>query len=274
MAQTPLDDEQIDRLAYEQAEEHFRLVRNRLSKDAVEALAKEVVVRIAFRLPRNLPPDHAPTEAEIMALCEALLSKDEIAADRIILAARRDGVSPEMLNLGYVAGAARMLGEMWDDDRVSFVEVTIASGRLYRIIRGLRHVVDETVSLPGPDRNVLFALVPDESHTLGIEIATEVFRREGWEAEMLVGETHDAIVAVTQQRRFRSIVLVAHSEHMLANLISLVLAVRITQPLAYVVVAGKIVDVVKDVTTLVGADDVIPDMESAVARLGAIVDMG
>ena len=272
VANKPFDDRELDQEAYEQAGEHFRLVQTRLPQDAVEAVAKEVVRRLAFRLPRNLSAGHMPTAEEIDILCEALLSTDEVAGDRIILAARRDGIEPENIYLGYVAGAARQLGVMWEEDRVTFLQVTMASGKLYRIIRGLRHVLDNSLNLAGPERRSLFALVPNETHTLGIEIATDVFRRQGWDVEMVMGEPHDAIVAMTEQHRFRSVVLVAHSERMLASLISLVLAIRITQPLAYVVVAGNIVDQVDDVSTLVGADDVIPDIETAVGRLGSIID--
>ena len=272
VANKPFDDRELDQEAYEQAEEHFRLFQTRLPQDAVEAVAREVVRRLAFRLPRNLSSGHMPTEEEIDILCEALLSNDEVAGDRIILAARRDGIEPENIYLGYVAGAARRLGVMWEEDRVSFLQVTMASGKLYRIIRGLRHVLDSSLNLAGPEKRSLFALVPDETHTLGIEIATDVFRRQGWDVEMVMGEPHDAIIAITEQHRFRSVVLVAHSERMLAELISLVLAIRITQPMTYIVVAGNIVDQVEDVSTLVGADDVIPDIETAVGRLGAIID--
>lgn len=272
VANKPFDDRELDQEAYEQAEEHFRLVQTRLPQDAVETVAREVVRRLAFRLPRNLSAGHMPTEEEIDLLCEALLSTDEVAGDRIILAARRDGIEPENIYLGYVAGAARRLGVMWEEDCVSFLQVTMASGKLYRIIRGLRHVLDNSLNLAGPEKRSLFALVPDETHTLGIEIATDVFRRQGWDVEMVMGEPHDAIIAMTEQHRFRSVVLVAHSERMLAPLISLVLAIRITQPMAYIVVAGNIVDQVDDVSTLVGADDVIPDIETAVGRLGAIID--
>ena len=271
MAKMPLSDDEVDRGAYVLAERQFQLVQQVLPQKAVATLAQEVVRRLAFRMPRGISGDASPTEKDIDRLCAALLSADEIAGDRIILNARRDGASAEVIYLGYVAGAARQLGRMWEEDRASFAEVTLASSRLYRIIRGLRRFLDRAALQDAVDRHVLFALVPGDTHTLGIEIATDLFRRDGWDAELSIGENVDDIVARTEQDRFQSMVLVAHSERSLPNLISLVLALRIAQPMAHIVVAGTIVALRDDVNILVGADDVIPDIETAVERLRAIV---
>ncbi|SEW16768.1 Methanogenic corrinoid protein MtbC1 [Cognatiyoonia koreensis] len=271
MAKGLLSENEIDRQAYALAERQFALVQEVLPVSAVETLAQEVVRRLAFRMPRSAMIDSMPSQQEVDRLCAALLSTEEVAGDRIILAARRDGASAEIIYLGYVAGAARKLGTMWEEDRVSFVEVTLATSRLYRIIRGLRHILDSASLHGAAERHVLFALVPGDTHTLGIEMATDLFRRDDWDAELSVGETHDEVVARTERDRFQSVVLVAHSERSLPNLISLVLALRITQPLAHLVVAGNIVDLREDVGTLVGADDVIPEIQSAVERLRAII---
>ncbi len=269
MARGPIDSEQLDRSAYEAADAHFRRVHKTLPDEAVETLAREVVRRLAFRMPRSAPPDHDPTPEEIDMLCADLLSLDETAGDRFILNARRDGASPEVIYLGYVAGAARRLGEMWEQDRVSFLEVTLATGRLYRIIRGLRHVIDSGwAALDG--KPTLFALAPDETHTLGIEIATDLFRREGWDVEMSVGEDHDSIVARTESNRYQAVVLVANSEGMVTQLVRLVLALRITQPMTKIVVAGNIVAQVDGVDALTGADASITEIEGAVEMLRTI----
>ncbi|MEY1555769.1 B12-binding domain-containing protein [Yoonia sp. R2331] len=272
MARKPIDNEHLDRSAYDAADAHFRRVHSTLPSGAVETLAREVVRRLAFRMPRTATPNDQPTAEEIEMLCADLLSLDETAADRFILNVRRDGASPEMIYLGFVAGAARRLGEMWEQDRVSFLEVTLASGRLYRIIRGLRHVIDtEWYGLRG--KPTLFALVPDETHTLGIEIATDLFRREGWDVELSVGEDHETIVSRTEANRFQAIVLVANSESMVTQLVRLVLALRITQPMAKVVVAGNVVNQVDGVDALTGADAAIPDIETAIEALRAIMRM-
>lgn len=267
MAKTSLDDGVFDRSAYQNATQQLRLVETELPQDAISNLAREVVRRLAFRMPRHENVADLPTQSEIDLLCAALLSGDDRAADQFILAARRDGVDTAAISRGYVAGAARKLGQMWDDDRISFIDVTLACGKLYGIIRGLRHVLAPQIVQGRETRPALFALVPGETHTLGIEIATDHFRRDGWDVDMLMGLDHDAMVAEADLRRYEAIVLVANSDRMLEPLTRLSLALRITQPLAHIIVAGGILDHHPDILRLVGAEAVMADLDSAIAIL-------
>ena len=252
MAKTSLDDGVFDRSAYQNATQQLRMVETELPQDAISNLAREVVRRLAFRMPRHENVADLPTQSEIDLLCAALLSGDDRAADQFILAARRDGVDTAAISRGYVAGAARKLGQMWDDDRISFIDVTLACGKLYGIIRGLRHVLAPQIIQGRETRPTLFALVPGETHTLGIEIATDHFRRDGWDVDMLMGLDHDAMVAEADLRHYEAIVLVANSDRMLEPLTRLSLALRITQPLAHIIVAGGILDHHPDILRLVG----------------------
>ena len=267
MAKTSLDDGVFDRSAYQNATQQLRLVETELPQDAISNLAREVVRRLAFRMPRHENVADLPTQSEIDLLCAALLSGDDRAADQFILAARRDGVDTAAISRGYVAGAARKLGQMWDDDRISFIDVTLACGKLYGIIRGLRHVLAPQIIQGRETRPALFALVPGETHTLGIEIATDHFRRDGWDVDMLMGLDHDAMVAEADLRHYEAIVLVANSDRMLEPLTRLSLALRITQPLAHLIVAGGILDHHPDILRLVGAEAVMADLDSAIVIL-------
>lgn len=271
MAKPSLNDEMFDRSAYEHANRQMRLVGQEMAHDAVSVLAREVVRRLAFRMPRHEKTENLPTPSEIELLCAALLSADESAADQFILAARRDGVKPGAISRGYVAGAARRLGEMWDDDRISFIDVTLACGKLYSIIRGLRHVLAPVLVEGRESRPALFALVPGETHTLGIEIATDHFRRDGWEVDMLIGLDHDALLNEADRKHYQAIVLVANSSRMLQPLTRLSLALRITQPLAHVIVAGSIQDHHPDILHLVGAEAVMSDLDSAIGTLRKVL---
>lgn len=272
MAQAPMNDDAFDRVAYEEADQQFRSVSENLPRQAVQSLAREVVRRLEFRMPRAVKKEELPSPNEIDALCEALLSSNDRAADDLIVTARRDGVRVEVIYLGYVAGAARRLGEMWDNDEISFLEVTIACGKLYRMIRALRHVVAPAIIQDRDERPAMFALVPGETHSLGIEIATDIFRREGWDVDMMVGLDHDTLVERADTRSYRAIVLVANSDTMLEPLARLVLALRISHPLSHLVVAGHILDHHPDISTIIGADAVMKDIETAVGRLQEVMD--
>lgn len=272
MAREPLNEPVFDDAEYTKAEYQFRLVAKELPQQAVDEVAREVVRRLAFRMPKIEQKKDFPTDAEIANLCDALLSDDARAADRIILAARQDGVPVEVLYLGYVASAARHLGAMWDADKISFAEVTLACGKLFQIIRGLRHIVAPSITGNRQAHPAMFALVPGETHTLGTEIATDVFRRNGWEIDMMIGLDHDALLDRADLRSYRMIVLVANTDALIARLTRLVLALRISHPLATIIVAGHIVDHHPDICTLVGADDVIKDIENAATRLKDVID--
>lgn len=213
-----------------------------------------------------------PTHEEVERLCDALLAHDSHAADAIILGARRDGIPVETIYLGYVACAARRLGDLWNDDSITFVEATLASSRLFRIVRGLRHVVATSILADRHERPAMFALVPGEAHSLGIEIATDIFRRNGWDIDMMVGLDHDTLVERADKRHYRAIVLVANTDSLVGQLTRLVLALRISHPLSHIVVAGNLVKIHPEIQTLVGADDVISDIDTAVARLKNVIE--
>ena len=271
MAKLSMNEEIFDHSAYENANRQMRLVGQELAQDAVSVLAREVVRRLAFRMPRTDKTENLPTATEIDLLCAALLSADSTAADQFIQAARRDGVQPGAISSGYVAGAARQLGEMWDADRISFIDVTLACGKLYSIIRGLRHVLAPSVLEGRETRPALFALVPGETHTLGIEIATDHFRRDGWEVDMLIGLDHDMLLNEADRRHYQAIVLVANSDRMMEPLTRLSLALRITQPLAHIIVAGSIQDHYPDILQLVGAEAVMGDLDTAISTLREVL---
>ena len=272
MAKASLDEKAFDSFEYKKANQQIRLVNKKLPQQAVSELAREVVRRLAFRMPNSASRNDLPTEDEIAELCDALLSPLDRAADDFILNVRRNSVDIEVVYLSYVAGAARRLGQLWDEDKISFMDVTLGCGKLYRIIRGLRHVIAPSIVKDRDEYPAMFALVPGETHTLGIEIATDVFRREGWDVDMMVGLEHDHLVEQSDRRTYRAIVLVANSDSMIEPLARLVLALRISHPMSHIIVAGNILNHYPNISSLVGSDAVIRDIETAVAKLRVVLN--
>jgi methanogenic corrinoid protein MtbC1 len=267
MAKASVSEKAFDSLEYKRADRQIRLVNRNLPEHAVSELAREVVRRLAFRMPNAETARNLPSDDEIAALCDALLTANDRAADEFILNARKEAADIEVIYLSYIAGAARRLGQLWHDDEISFMDVTLACGKLYRIIRGLRHVIAPSIVKDRDEWPAMFALVPGETHTLGIEIATDIFRREGWDVDMMVGLDHDTLVEKSDYRTYRAIVLVANSDRMIEPLARLVLALRISHPMSHIVIAGNILDHYPNISSLVGSDAVIRDIETAVTKL-------
>jgi len=272
MSRKPVDNATLDTLAYRSADEVFRLATQHLPEGLVHDLAREVVRRLAFRMPGVGLPSGFPTDQDIDRFCAALLSTDEQAADRIILNVRRDGAGIETIYLGYIAGASSRLGEMWETDQVSFVDVSVGTGRLYRILRGLRHAV-APVLLQGRTRSpALFALVPGETHALGIEIAADLFRRDGGEVDVCVDLSHDEILNLAETRHHGVIVLVANSNRVVPALVQLAVALRISQPVTPLALAGSEVDLTDVDKGMIAADLEIADIPSAIPELRRLTE--
>ena len=269
MASQQRDDDDLDRAAWMQAQAQFLRLQTVLPEPAIGNVAREVVRRLAFRMPRFGQGTSAPDAADIARFCAALTAPQDDNAERFIRDLRRSGNSVHTIYLSYIAAAARELGRQWDEDEISFAVVTMASGRLYRIIRGLRHVLDRTgMDAPDDDR-VLLALLPGDTHTLASEMAADIFRRAGWDIDLAVGEDHDAVVARAETTRYAAVIIVANDGRDLVQLTRMVIGLRIVAPMTPVALAGKVLSV-PDVADLCGVDAVIATLETAPERLAEI----
>jgi methanogenic corrinoid protein MtbC1 len=270
MQRPPSRADALDQEAFHRARGVFRLRDNPLPDTAVHALAAEVVARLERRGPVELDP--APHAEDIDALCDALVSQREEAAAEMVLQARLDGMMIDTVYLGYLAGAARELGRRWDEDRVTSAQMTIAAGRIYAIMRGLRQAFVSDQVLRPVDLRALFVSVPGEIHTLGVTMAADFFRRRGWVIDLRTGMTHHDLIGSVPAESYPVIGLSAGSARMIFPLARLIVALRISNPAAWIMVSGKITDVVPDIVGLVDADGMAGDAETALEQMRAHVE--
>jgi methanogenic corrinoid protein MtbC1 len=239
---------------------------SRLSPDVVEGLAREVISRLDERH-RNHDADQLPDSARIDALCDALLSDRHDAAMDLVLAAQAEGMSADMLHLGYLAVAARELGLRWERDEIGFADVIIGAGRIYGILRHLREVFISARILRDDANLAAFVSVPGENHTLGVTMAADYMRRRGWQIDLKAGLTHEDLIADLGSRRYPVIGISAGSSAMIFPLARLILALRVSNPEAWIMVSGGIVDQEPDLANLVDADAIATDAPSADAQI-------
>ncbi|AWB49641.1 cobalamin-binding protein [Gemmobacter aquarius] len=237
--------------------------RHKLPEDALRILAQEVLERVARQSP--LQPAIPAPACEIEALCTALLSDDRQAASDFVLHAQARGIAQDVICLSYLAVAASRLGEMWDQDRVSFLQVTVAVGRIYALMRSLRR------NTPVPPlieaRTATFVSVPGEDHTLGVAMAAELLRTKGWNIHLLLGLGHNRLVDELAATQPRLVGISASGKRSLASLTRLLVAIKLSMPASRILVCGHIDPEDIDMIGISGADSVAIGFEAAAAEL-------
>jgi methanogenic corrinoid protein MtbC1 len=253
------------------ASNRLQALTTHLPPKALQALANEVVSRLSANL-HALEVAVAPIAPEqIEQLCSALVSKSPDRAATIISELRDEGTSIADIYQLHLAAAARRLGEQWESDELSFVDVTIGASRILGIMYSLRDAFRATRALE--EQSVVFAAVPDEKHTIGISMAADLFRRDGWEVDLLLGATHDEIVEKVRVSDALVVGLTAHGVRSMAALVRVIAAIRIVNPAVYILVSGNIVEDADDLIELTGADGFAKDIDAGLSEMQRMLDL-
>lgn len=264
--------ESFDPRLFRYAATRFAVKRASLAPSAVETLAEEVIRRLASQT-RRLAVDTIPvlSQERVAEFCNVLVQPLPEAALAFMQDRRDEGVTREALYLGYIAAAARQLGEMWEADQLSFVDVTIATGHLYALMRALRAEQSSNLSAFDEKHCALFASVPGEDHGIGITMAADLFRQSGWEIDLQIGTDHDALVAHVEQTQPQIIGLSLHTDRQLESLVRLVVAMRLVVSRSIIGVAPGVGLDAGHVQQLVDVDLVFTDARSACVELERMV---
>jgi methanogenic corrinoid protein MtbC1 len=256
---------------YEQASGRAASLFSALPPEAVRSVAEEALVRLAARSKTpDQKPAKTPSPTEISELCQALMSADPGTAAQRVQDALAGGATVADVYLQHLAPAARQLGAWWSDDQVSFVQVTVATARIFAILRTL-----DVVGCPPrmhTTRTAVFAAVPGETHTLGVRMAADLFRRKGWDIRLEIGLPHDALVDRMTAMEPLLIGLSAAGAHAASSLARLVVALRMTVPAPLIVVSGQIVIEARDIVEAISPDAIVSEMDEAEAVFTGLWD--
>jgi methanogenic corrinoid protein MtbC1 len=136
----------------------------------------------ATSAPVDLPANRsvAITEADVKALVDACLAHDEERCPDLVTGLIDAGAPLERICLDLLTPAARTLGELWEDDEVDFLEVTLGLGRMQRVVRDLGRRLAAATPMSDDAGQAFICGMPDEQHSLGIAMVAEFFVADGW----------------------------------------------------------------------------------------------
>jgi MerR family transcriptional regulator, light-induced transcriptional regulator len=157
-----------------------------------EALESEIIPRlvIANHLPNAYPmlvrsdsagPQLAFSPRDRNTFMDALLADDANLVSAVANAHLANGRDASTILMELFAWAARELGDLWSDDRVSFVDVTVGLCRLHEALHRFSEQAGAPFLSEDPEApSILIASAPGEQHVFGVLMAGEFFRQKGW----------------------------------------------------------------------------------------------
>jgi methanogenic corrinoid protein MtbC1 len=195
-----------------------------------------------------------------------LVRGDTLAEGLLYCTALRErGYPLDRIFQDLLAPAARQLGTLWEEDEVDFLEVTVAVGRLQRIVcdlRGSQDVMDWSL------QSALMTAPPGEQHTFGLHMAAEGLRSAGLDVVTLVADDLSDIEVAVRQKAYNFVGISVGSESLIGNVVSVIDTVRSTsrRNSVKVIVGGAVTTVSGSLRAdLVGADCLARDVAEAVA---------
>lgn len=196
----------------------------------LEVIESEIIPRlmIAHRFdPLSLPtcPDARlpPTPDEIAKLARIAIRHDLSGALAFIEQLCLAGLSLEAVLLELVGPAARLLGEQWQADQRSFTEVSAGLGTLQQVV----HVLGPSFAPASEHRGLIVLLpAPGEQHTLGLFLAAEFLRRNGWGVHVNPSMSESELLKIVARERIEMVGISVSNDQLLRPLSSMIRAVQ------------------------------------------------
>ena len=111
------------------------------------------------------------------------------------------GVSLQRIYLDVLSPVARRLGELWEQDRCTFTDVTLGLARLQQVLREVGRRSGESMKRAIPKARIYLVPAPGEQHTFGLSMVEEYFLHAGWETAIEhVHATQTVLQTVARQR--------------------------------------------------------------------------
>ena len=165
----------------------------------VDVVAKSVIPELLAKFEDNFALPNPSTvhagEAELLRLAAIILGPDDVETVTYLESLRERGLSLDVLHQDLLEPTARHLGDLWNQDHLDFLDVTIGVARLQRMV----HYFARLDQIPPYDemRRVLVVQTPGELHSFGITVIRRFLTAGGWnvrtDAHMSAEQIEEAV---------------------------------------------------------------------------------
>lgn len=162
----------------------------------------------------------------VQNLVTEAMNANGFQAERLWADVTHRGVSDAQLIDFYIPQAARILGEMWSTDRISFAKVTIGTARLQILLGLIAPSWDVASTNTGEASQILMVMRTDDHHTLGPLVAAAQLRRLGARVRLLFDPSITALVKAVSIEACDIVLFSSSRTEALASIANLVKGVR------------------------------------------------
>ena len=216
-----------------------------------------------------------PDDDNVTELAMMLLKHDASVALAYVESIRDVGAPLDAIYLNLLAPAARRLGELWQEDRCTFVEVTLGLCSLHQVLRRLSPQFVGQAGAAGRGKRILLVPAPGEQHTFGLMMVVEFFRRSGWDVRYQAAEYVDDLMRLVRGEWFSVIGLSIGCQTRIESVAPVIRSLRrasCNHGLG-VMVGGAIINARPDLVPLLGADATAGDGVHAVQQAERVVNL-
>ncbi len=253
-----------------------------LRADLARTIEAEIIPRLmlAHRAPGSAGAKSEPQatividDSDIAVFAEMIVHKPLSAARAHLDALRGRGLTAEAIITTVLSSTARHLGVLWEQDRCSFVDVTVGLSRLQQLLR-VYGPDFELAPAPELDRGrMLLAVVPGEQHTFGLAVVEEFFRRAGWQVQSEFLPSRAILLGHVRNSWFDVVGLSASGEVAAAGVAAIVEAVRATalNRDVRIMLGGNLFSTNPELAVSLGADLGVRDAADAVRQIDLMID--
>lgn len=210
--------------------------------------------------------------AEIERLTAAAARGDVGALAAAIHQKQAGGQSSEHLCLTLLTLVARRLGEWWEEDRCTFVEVTLGMIALHQQLRELAPGLVTSGAMGGA-RSALMMTAIGSQHSMGIAMVAEFFRAAGWAISDETIGSEAALVRRVSEQWFGLVAISVGSSANIPGLAGHIAAIRAhsRNPEVAVMLGGPALLAHPEIAVAAGADATAPDAAEALRRAESLV---
>jgi methanogenic corrinoid protein MtbC1 len=253
-----------------------------LRGDLARTIEDEIIPRLMLaHRAAALPTPKAPaataiivTDQDVARFAEMIVHQPLDAARAHLDGLRAAGMSAEAVITGVLSATARHLGVLWEQDRCTFVDVTLGLSRLQQLLRIFGPAFEAEPARQGSGRRLLLAVVPGEQHTFGLAIVEEFFRRAGWHVQSEFLPSRAILLEQVRTEWFDAVGLSASGEVASASVGAVVKAVRdhALNTGVRIMLGGNLFVGAPELAASLGADFGARDAAEAVDRIEEILD--